>query len=1065
MNPMLDPFARESLDAAAAQRLAGSFGCRDQAAAAENLQKLFQLGIAQELLVICIEQLLKILPTAPDPDRGLANLVRYIEASRSPQALLALFERDELALPTLMRILAASQSWAEQLIIDPESFDLLRLTEGLPVSRGILVDELANEISSSVDPQQVSRSLRTHRQRETMRIAFGDFIGALALETVTQQLSVLAEAILETAVTVARREALARFGLPLNAEGQPARFAVIGYGKLGGNESSYAPAIDVLFVADAVDAFQGRRGVAIHDYFERVAKRVMQLVCDGAQQPGHYVLTMDLRPDGQRGPLCAVADTAVRYYENQGQTWQRQAFIKARQVAGDMSLGSEFLAQLQPWIYRRYLSRADITEIVALKRRLEKRVAEGESPQPSVNDHPGGVRDIEFLIQYLQLLNGGELPEVRTGNTLDAIAALERTGCLTAQERSVLEDNYRFLRHLEHRLQIVFGETAQSLPETEVDLRQFLLASGFEAAQGQPDVAGLAKQLSERTQRNSRILNHLLSETFSSESGEVAPETDLVLELAPTPQRVESLLAKYGFSDRQAAFRQLSALGQEQVSFLSSRRCRHFLSAIAPRLLASLSETPSPDQTLANLERVSSSLGGKAVLWELFQANLAAMNLCVRLCASSPYLVGILTSNPGMIDELIDSLMLDRLPGTQHIDALLSDLCRGVDEPGIVLHSFKNSMHLHIGVRDVLGKDEIVDTHRALSDVAEACLKQVVEHEYHRLIQKLGVPTIAAGARAGETAELVVLAVGKLGGREPNYHSDLDVLFLFEGEGSTRGLLPQRRHDSISNRQFFNQLAQRVVKSITRVGPAGRLYDLAAGLRPLGGGVGTAESIDDLQNYFCQGPAQLWERQALCKARPVWASPAILPRVTESVRGMLTALEWKPEFAADIQRHRLRLEQGAASTNIKRGSGGTLDVEFVVQMLQLRYARGEPSILVPGTLDALAQLEKAGLLEPAQAQRLGANYRWLRRVESGLRLMNLPARHDLPSAADQLDQLQFLLQGSHERAAAAAAEPETPDEPAPGQAGGQRHPLARTCMRVLDENRRITQAIFAAAGR
>lgn len=1075
MNQPVDQTLIDSFDAATARRLAQTLGCRNLTVGAEDLQRLFRLSIVDELLLDSLQQLSHILPVSPNPDRGLSNLVRYIEASRSPQSLLALFERDENALPTLMRILATSQGWAEQLIGDPESFDLLRLTEGLPVSRGVLVDELANEIASGVDPQLVSRSLRTHKQRETMRIAFGDFIGALPVETVTQQLSILAEAILETALGVARQEALARHGLPLNAQGQSARIALIGYAQLGGSELSYAPNLNVLFVCDVVHSFQGQRGLPVNDYFERVAKRVVQLIGDSSHPSGQYALAMDLRPGGMRGALCPAVETAVRYFENQGQTCERQAFIKARHVAGDPSLTTDLLERLEPWVYRRYLNRADITEIAALKRRLKKRVADEGTSGTSINNRPGGVRDVEFLIQYLQLLNGGELPEVRTGNTLEAIAALERTGCLTAQERSVLDDNYRFLRRLEHRLQIVFGESTESLPESASDLRQFLLASGFADPEGEPDAAALTGELEERTRRNTRILDHLLSETFTSESGQVAPETDLILDLSPDPRLVGQLLTKYGFTDPQSAFRQLSALGQEQVSFLSSRRCRHFLSAIAPRLLQTLAETPAPEQTLANLERVSNSLGGKAVLWELFQTNQAAMNLCVRLCASSPYLIGILISNPGMIDELIDSLMLDRLPSTQQIEALLTELCRGVDDPGPVLHSYKNSLHLHIGVRDVLGKDEIADTHRALADVAEACLKQVIEHEYHRLIQKLGVPIVAQGPRAGETAELVVLAVGKLGGREPNYHSDLDVLFLYDGEGMTRGLLPHRRHDSISNRQFFNQLGQRVVKSITRVGPSGRLYDLDACLRPLGGGVGSAMTLDDLENYFCHGPAQLWERQALCKARGVWASPLILPRVTEVVRAMLTSLEWRSEYAADIRRHRLRLEHGAAAFNIKRGPGGTLDIEVLVQMLQLRHGRAEPGLLVPGTLDALARLEQSGFIDRSQAQALSSNYRWLRRLESGLRLMNLPARHDLPSALDELNQLQFLLQpapplapglpqatglqtaGFQASNAALAA-------PAAGDAGAtQSHPLSALCMQVLRQNRDIFTEVFNAA--
>lgn len=1051
MSDALEVLLNEPASEFSCERAAKTLGCSDAATSGQCLGNLLSLGIATDLLSSCLRQLATLLPASPNPDLGLQNLARYIEASRSPQALLALFERDSAALPTLMNILATSQSWSEQLITDPESFDLLRMTEGMPVSRGVLVDELSTEIAGQVDPQLVARSLHMFRQRETMRIAFGDFIGALPIEIVAQQLTTLAEAVLETAITAARREAVARYGVPLTAEGRPARMTVIGHGALGGNELSYSPRLELLFLCDPVQAIQGGRGGAVTDYFERVAKRILQWLSECGQPSAGYVIDSELRPPETREAL--TVDAAVRYYENQGQTWQRLAFIKARGVAGDMSLATEFLSQLEPWVYRRYLSRSDITEIAALKRQLEKRVLDAKSDGDDLGTRPGGINDIKFLIQYLQLLNGGELPEVRTGNTLEAIAALEHAGCLTVQERSVLDDNYRFFQRIEHRLQVVLGNTATSLPTADPDRRQFLVAAAYVNAQGLADRTALDQQLDERTRLNSRILNHLLSETFTTESGQVAPETDLILEQSPPTAEIVRLLSPYRFQDSSSAFKDLISLGEEQVSFLSSRRCRHFLAAIAPRLLQALSTTPTPDATLATLRRVSDSLGGKAVLWELFQSNQAAMDLCVRLCASSPYLIGILTFNPGMIDELIDSLMLDRLPSTEQIEKLLDELCKGVDDPGPVLHSFKNSLHLHIGVRDILGKDQIVDTHRALSDVAEACLKQTIEHEYHRLIQRLGVPIIAEGERAGETAELIVMAVGKLGGREPNYHSDLDVLFLFEGDGTTRSLLPHRRHESIPNRVFFNQLGQRVVKSITRVGPAGHLYELDARLRPLGGGVGLATTLDELENYFCNGPAHLWERQALCKARAVWASPIIVPRVSGSVSKMLTALQWKSEYAADIHRHRLKLEQGAAATNIKRGRGGTLDIEFIVQMLQLKFSRNEPSVLVPGTLEALERLHKLGLIDQEFNRALAINYRWLRRVESGLRLMNLAARHELPQSHEDLDQLQFLLQNADRN-----------DWPCDGSESHSHHPIVELCAAVRDRNRHIFNAVFAMHG-
>lgn len=1030
------------------RNLTRTLGCADIDSSADLLQRMLDLNIASELFEVCFQQLSKILPGCPNPDRGLANLVRYVEASRSPQALLALFERDREALPILMRILATSQSWAEQLIADPESFDLLRLTEGLPVSRNILIDELATEIADCVDPQQVSQILRTHKQRETMRIAYGDFIGALPLETVTQQLSTLAESIIEAALKVAIREARSKFGETFSTE---ARLSVISLGQLGGNELSYSRKLDILFLCESA-AFQriGPANSPATDISERIARRVIQLLSDSSFGPALYNISVQTPSQTVRGSLTATVESALQYFENRGQTWQRQAFIKGRHVAGDPALASDFLTRLEPWVYRRYLSRADISEIASLKRVLTKRVSDNESPTTNLNRQPGGVRDVEFLIQYLQLVNGGELTEIRTGNTLEAILALMRVGCLTAQEQSVLEDNYRFLRQLEHRLQIVIGQDAESLPDNETDALQFLLAAGYATDNGQRDPHSLLEALYERTKLNSRILNHLLSETYLVDSGQVAEETDLVLDASPSPALIERVMTAHRFADAVTAYRQLVNLGQEQVSFLSSRRCKHFLSAIAPRLLHSMSQTPSPDLTLAILGRVADSLGGKAVLWELLSTIPPAMDLCVRLCAASPYLVGVLTNNPGMIDELIDSLMLDRLPGSRQIEDQVVQLCHGVEDPVPVLHSFKNSMHLQIGTRDILGKDEIVDTHRALSDVAETCLKQMIEHEYHRLVQKLGVPTVTQGPRAGQPTDLIVLAVGKLGGREPNYHSDLDVMFLYDGEGTTQSLLPNRRQESTSNRTFFNHLANRVVKSITRVGPSGQLYELDAQLRPLGG-IGSAVSFDDLKDYFCNGHAQLWERLALCKARAVWASPAIVPKVTEGLRAMLLSLPWRADFATEILRLRSKLEQGAARTNIKRGRGGTLDIEFIVQMLQLRHLHDDVQILVPGTIDALDRLQNKGFLNSTTADVLGDNYRFLRRVESGLRLMNLPARHDLPTTKDELDQLQFLLRDRFDTT--------NPHNNTNAADIDRTHPLNAKCAQVRTRNRQIFEEI------
>ncbi|MEZ6136247.1 MAG: bifunctional [glutamate--ammonia ligase]-adenylyl-L-tyrosine phosphorylase/[glutamate--ammonia-ligase] adenylyltransferase [Pirellulaceae bacterium] len=973
--------------------------------------------LPQDLLESFLTQLASQLPPGADADRVLNNLQRFLEASRSVQSWLTLFEREPEALQTLVLLFSTSQYMADVLIADPEAFDLLRLTGGQPIDKRVLDDEILAALSATTETRSVMRLLRYYRHRETLRIAYGDFVNEQDLETVTGQISNLAESLVEAAVWAAERDLSSRLPTPMQADGRPLGFAVIALGKLGGSELNYSSDIDLVFVSEnpVHRASAPRTSTsAAHEYFQRLGQSIIKLLSQSTADGIAYRVDMRLRPHGDQGALVVTYDDALHYYDSAGRTWERQVFVKARAIAGDIELGEAFIEQLQPWIYRSYLMRADITGISALKRRLERRAASAGADDLNVKEGRGGIRDIEYVIQFLQLLEGGDEPSVRCTATLAAIRQLGKAGCLTAEEQSVLEENYRFLRRVEHYLQIMYDRQTHRLPSDESEFERLAVRIGYRSRGRISASDAFRAELSERVKLNRRILDHLLHDAFTDDTTDThtfSPpatatlETDLILDPQPSAEVIHAVLSPYGFEDCAGAYRNLQQLAVESIRFLSTRRCRHFLSAIAPRLLRSIAETPRPDATLISLANVTESLGGKAVLWELFSASPAAMHLCVRLCACSPYLASILTSNPGMIDELLDSLMLDRIPDRETLGHELDELCRNANDIAPILHSFKNSMHLRVGVRDILGRGTIEQTHMALSDIAEACMEQVVRYEFHRLIHQLGMPT----GTDGKAAEFVVLAVGKLGGREPNYHSDLDVIFLFDQEGMTEALVPNRRFEPTSNRHFFNQLSQRVVHAVTRIGNTGRLYDIDVRLRPLGRSGELAITIDDLREYFARGGGQVWERQALCKARPIWGNPNVQQAAMDCVRDVLTAEEFTGETAAQIYDHRLQLQAGANEANLKRGLGGTMDVEFVVQLLQLAGARKYPQILVPGTLDALMQLGQTGLLSEALATQLHRNYEFLRSVESGIRLMNMSARHELPTDADGCARLVFLL--------------------------------------------------------
>ena len=1009
-------------DARAVEPWLESLAVIDPPAAHANLVRIAKSGVTPDLMEVICEQLAQELPKLADPDMAINNLERYIAAARSPLSVAAFLERDRGSLPTLLQIFAASQYLSDLLIRDPESYDLLRATGGRPVAREHLIDEIVSEVDALADRDLVSDALRRFKQRETLRIAYGDIVLDQAVGTVTRQISYLADALVEAAYRFGRRALEQKFGAPRGAEGEIAKFVVLALGKLGGMELNYSSDIDLILLFDVDGQTDGSRSISNQEFFDQLGRYIVKLLSEPTELGTAYPrVDLRLRPEGSRGPVSCSASYAQAYYDGKGRTWERQAYVKARPIAGDIEMGRAFLESIDSWIYRRFLSRADITGIKTLKRRIEKRSVREGTDERNVKVGHGGIRDIEFVIQFLQLLNAGDAPNLRTGNTIEAIHRLAAEGCLTHDEAAKLEPNYQMLRKLEHRLQIMFDLSQHNLPETEEGLRKVAIRMGYKGTGDLSPRESFERDLARRTRENRSILERLLHDIFGDES-DTAPEVDLVNDPDPTDEQIERVLAPYGFANVPAAYENLMALAREPNRFLSTRRARHFLAAIAPRLLAKISHAPDPDGALVTLSRVSDSLGGKSALWELFSANPASLNLFVTLCATCPYLVAILTSHPGMIDELMDSLVLETLPTPAALEAELEVVSAGAEDIEPALHSFKNAQHLRVGIRDILGKDDIQATHRALANVAEACVRRIARFEYENLIEKFGVPTIASiddedsavlppdpalRHRAGEPCELIILALGKVGGREPNYHSDLDLVFLYEAEGKTVPV--GRSSETTTNGHFFAELGQRVIRTASRLGPLGRLFEVDMRLRPTGKSGSLAVPVAAFERYFEEGEGQLWERQALCKARVIQGSVDAAERAKRAVENAAYGPKWRPEFADEIREMRHKLESGASKRNLKRGPGGTVDTEFLAQMLMLKFGGADPSVRLPGTLRSIDALREGGYLTSDDADYFARSYRFQRSVEARIRLMDSSGRHELPEDATELGKLAYLM--------------------------------------------------------
>jgi len=491
-------------------------GITDLRAARANLLRLAEAGLPLDLLGTICAQFARTAPQLADPDLALNCLEQFLLSARSPLATAALFERDITSLPELLLLFNTSRKLSNWLCTDPESYDLVRMTGGRAVARDLLVEELVSEVRCLDNDQPVMAALRRFKQRETLRIAYGDIVRQQPIAQTTRQISYVADAIVEGAIDFSHRQVEAKQGRFHHLALRRPRFTVLALGKLGGLELNYSSDIDLVLLYEPAPGSNARAAGESQEYANRVSQELIRLLTETTDMGFAYRVDMRLRPEGRHGPLCSSVESALAYYDVRGRTWERQAYVKARAIAGDLDLGRGYLAELEPWIYRRYLSLADIAGIQALKRRIEDRAArQGER---NVKTGHGGIRDIEFVIQFLQLLNGGALPKVRSGNTLEAIAELEQNGALTRQERSILEENYGYLRKLEHRLQIMFDLQTHQLPADDLELARLARRMDYAETPSKSSLTAFQQDYRQRTELNRKILDHLLHDAFGDQT-------------------------------------------------------------------------------------------------------------------------------------------------------------------------------------------------------------------------------------------------------------------------------------------------------------------------------------------------------------------------------------------------------------------------------------------------------------------------------------------------------------------------------------------------------------------
>lgn len=882
---------------------------------------------------------------AADPAAVEAGLQRLVEAGADPRPHLEGWMRLLDASPLAADALARRPALVAEIPLRGGAYDRAEFERGLAEALRTLPD-----LRSKVD------HLRAVRVEETLRIAWQDVVEGADLTVVTRRISDLADIVIESLLALVSSELERQFGRP-----REGGFAVLAMGKLGGAELNYASDIDLVYLYGKdgeTEGGPGGRSLSHREFYHRLAERVTREANAVTPMGRLYRVDLRLRPEGQTGSLALSLASTLAYYERTGETWERQALLKARVIAGDRSVGDAFVSSVREWVFGRGLDFEEIAAIKRIKQRIEDATIVRGEERREVKLGYGGIRDVEYVIQFLQLLHGAKNPEVRHHNSLTALRLLEKAGAILPLERDVLDDAYRFLRLVEHRLQLVQGAQVHRIPVEEPAITALAKRCGFKGALPFHDAYRA------RAEAVRRVFEKLFKNLFAARDEAEKGEIDLVLAGAGDTARVAEVLAAHGIADTLRGAQAVADLARETSAMLAgSPRTRKFLANLFPRLLDLVAATPDPDGTLVRLEAITAGVGARATLYEAMGADERLLRLLVDLAAGSRFLCNILERAPDTLDQLVDALATEAGRGLASFEDIPTATVPTAPDPARILSDYKNLEILRIGLRDVRGEQTVKETGEDLTRLAEVILRLAYERA-------------RSEARAAG-ADLVVVALGKLGSGELLFGSDLDLVYFARDAAHLAGA---------------TAVARRLASILGTPGPHGRLYEVDLRLRPEGEKGPLMATPASLREYFASGNGQTWERMAYTRARAV-AGP---PTLCEEVMAVVADTVYPPGFgaadAAAMKDMRERLARKGGPQSIKRGgSGGVVDVEFVVQMHALARGRRDSRFRVGNVPKLLALLRDGQALDAQRAADLHAAYVFLLALENRIRIVS-----DLP---------------------------------------------------------------------
>jgi glutamate-ammonia-ligase adenylyltransferase len=872
------------------------------------------------------------------PDAVAIALRRLME--EHPGAVDRLLEGQECSAlaRAFIAVVAASNSLARLCTADPAALDVLDALE-----RPVVIDPS--------DPAALARSKRL----ELLRIAARDLLGMDALDDVGRALADMAAGVLEAALSLSRGPT------------DDTDFAVIGMGKLGGRELNYASDVDVMFVT----------GQAGGDATARALLAIAR---------GCFRVDVDLRPEGRSGVLTRSLDSYLTYWARRAEAWEFQALLKARPVAGTIALGAEF-ASAAGWVtWNRAFSADELAEIRSMKARAEAEASRDGLAGREIKRSPGGIRDVEFSVQLLQLVHGHHDPTIRNRSTLGALEELAAAGYVSNEDGAVLADSYRFLRTVEHRLQLIEEEQTHALPTDPVARRRLARVLGFTDGPAITATAAFDDTM-RRCQSDVRLIHERLYfrpllEAFASLEAPPAQPSDPNAESAAgtlmSADAVARRLTAFGFGDTERT----RAVVEELAGGLT--RVSRLMGQLLPLLLDWLSVSPDPDLGLLALRALVLRSHHRALVVTTFRESPeAARRLCLVL-GSSRAMGEAIERNPELITDLDDDDALAPAPRAALVEDAVERLRRPGDESRrrARLVRFTQDQTLRIATRDLLDVDDISTTGASLTNVAEAVLEAALD-------------------QVATDVTFCVVGMGRLGGAEMSYASDLDLLFVFDDTAA-------------GSDDRGEEVAEALLRFVHGPSPSQRVATIDLGLRPEGGQGRLARDLSGYQTYF-ERWAQTWERQALLRARVVAGDRSLGERFLDLAHAFIWDRPLNDGDVADIRRIKARIERERIPPredpqfHLKLGRGSLSDIEWTAQLLQLRHG-----VSAAGTMAALDALSELGSLAMADADVLRHAYRFLEHTRNRWHLVaTLPGGTSpgdaLPTETHQQSQLARSL--------------------------------------------------------